>query len=194
MKKVVVLLFFLLISACSMPVTIPLVSIKDTLPVGSILQLTQTIVIPADRLYMYIADGELKKLKNYNTVNIYLPYCTIHLHNESSQAHQILPDDFEVTKIVEWERNFGSIFNNKNGVIKRRNGRFIKTSKKNDQAPSILMHATILSLRSTKQPEVKELVCGHWDEPSEIEPLTLKEMKSALGGLMIITKTNGKNI
>ena len=188
MKKIIVMLSLLLTSGCSMPVNIPLASIKNTLPIGSVLQLTQTIVIPADRSYMYIANGELKKLKNYNTVNIYYPYCTIHLHNDSEKSRQIMPGHFEVTKIEEWEREYGSLFNKNKTFVQRSGGRFIKTSMSDGGGPSIVMHATIISLRSINQPEVKELVCGHWNDPSELEALTLNEMKSALGELIIIKK------
>lgn len=186
MKKTIMLLSFLLITACSFPVKSPLHSIKDRLPVGSTLQLTQTITIPADRSFMYIANGAVKKLKNYNTVDIYQPYCTFHLYKGSSQAREIKPDDFEVTKIVEWARDFGYQFNNKNKVAKRTHNGFIKTSMNENSAPSIVMYATILSLHSSKQPEVEELVCGYWDEPWKDVFLTLKEMKSALGELMLI--------
>jgi len=41
-------------------------------------------------------------------------------------------------------------------------------------------------LHSDRQPAVKELVCGHWDEQGIVEPLTLTEMKTALGDLMTI--------
>lgn len=194
MKKTIMLLSFLLTTSCNLPVKTPLLSVKDRLPVGSTLQLTQTIIIPADRSFMYIANGKVKKLKNYNTVDIYQPYCTIHLYNESSQAREIEPDYFEVTKIVEWKRGYGSIFNNENKFVKYGNGSFIKTRFRTVEVPSVVMYATILSLRSTKQPEVKNLICGYWDESWKDEFSTLEEMKSALGGLMIITKTNGKNI
>ena len=194
MKKIIILLSYLLISACNVPVNTPLISVKNTLPVGSILKLTQTIVIPANRSYMYIANGEVKKLKNYNTVDIYQPYCTIHLHKEHSQARKISPDYFKVTKIEEWERDFGSILNNNNRFVKHFRSRFIKTNMSDDQGPSIVMHATILTLHSSTQPNVKELVCGHWNDPHEIEPLTLKEMKSALGKLIIINATKSKKI
>ena len=192
MKKIIALLSFLLTTSCSLPVNTSLLSIKDRLPVGSTLQLTQTIIIPADRSFMYIANGEVKKLKNYNTVDIYQPYCTIHLHKGSSQARKIEPDDFEVTKIVEWARDFGRLFNN-NKVVKRDHDGFIKTTMNENTAPSVVMYATILSLRSSKQPEVEELVCGYWDEIWKDEFLTLKEMKSALGGLIAI-KPKDKNI
>ena len=187
MKKLITLLSIFLTTSCSLPMQSPLTSVKDTLPIGSVLQLTQTIIIPADRTFMYIANGEVKKLKNYNTVDSYQPYCTIHLYKQSSQTRKIEPGDFEVTKIVEWARDFGYIFNNKNKFSKVEQAGFIKTSMHNDSAvPSTVMYATILSLRSTKQPEVEELVCGYWDEHWKDEFLTLKEMQSALGGLIVI--------
>ena len=194
MKKIIIFLSFLFASACNIPVIIPLTSIKDTIPAGSMLQLTQTIVIPANRSYMYIANGEVKKIKNYNTVDIYQPYCTIHLHKEHSQARKINPDYFNVIKIEEWERDFGSIFNNNNRFVKHVRTSFIETIMRNEQGPSIVMHATILTLYSSKQPNVKELVCGHWNDPHEIEPLTLKEMKTALGKLIIVKATKDKKI
>lgn len=194
MKNNAMLLTFIFITSCSLPVNPHLPSVKDSLPVGSTLQLTQTILIPADRSFMYIADGEVKKLKNYNTVDRYQPYCTIHLYKQSSQAREIKPGDFEVTKVVEWERDFGIIFRNENKFVKQSD--FIKTNfyDNNDLTPSIVMYATIMSLRSTKQPEVEELVCGRWDDPWKDEFLTLKDMKSALGRLMVIKPTNGNNI
>ena len=194
MKNIIVLLSILLTTSCSLSANIPLLSSNDKVSVGDTLQLTQTIIIPADRSFMYIANGKVKKLKNYNTVDIYQPYCTIHLRNESSQTREIEPDYFEITKIVEDERDYGELFNNKYKFVKRGNGVFIKTSMRNDGGPSIVMYATILSLRSTNQAEVKELVCGHWNDAWELEPLTLKEIKSALGGLMIIRAAKGKNI
>ena len=194
MKKIIVLLSCLFACACNIPASISLISVKDTIPTGSILQITQTIVIPANRSYMYIANGEVKKLKNYNTVDIYQPYCTIHLHKEHSQARKISPDYFKVTKIEELERDFGSIFNNNNRFVKHVRSRFIKTNMSDDQGPSIVMHATILTLHSSKQPNVKELVCGHWNDPHEIEPLTLKEMESALGNLIIVKATKDNKI
>jgi len=57
-----------------------------------------------------------------------------------------------------------------------------------DAAPGIVMYATIISLFSEKQAGVKKIVCGHWDEPHLVEPLTLKELITALGDLIIVNK------
>lgn len=194
MKKILILSMVLLTSSCSLPLDYKRVTIKELLPIGSILHLTQAIDIPAERSFIYIANGQVAPLKNYNTVNIYHPYCTFHLYDETLQTHQIMPDQFEVTKIVEWERNFGRLDNKNNAYATNRAGGLIKTTSAGDGGPSIVMYATILSLRSTKQPEVKEIVCGHWNDPWEIEPLTLQEMKSALGELIIIDSSSSKNV
>lgn len=184
MKQSLILISFLFISACSLPSSQPQLTAKTSIPIGSVLQLTKTIEIPADREFMYIANGEVKKLKNYNTVNIYYPYCTIHLESDSPQARQITPDQFKVTKIVEMERDYGSLFRKKYQLVNH-NG-FIKTSMGSSPGPSIVMYATIIHLKSTKQPEVTKLVCGHWNDSWEIAPLTLKEIKTALGSLIVI--------
>ena len=194
MNKILTLLVVLLTSSCSVSLDYKRTTIKELLPIGTTLRLTHMLDIPADRSFIYIAHGKVAPLKNYNTVNIYQPYCTFHLHDESLQARQIIPDQFEVTKIVEWERDFGRLDNKKNAYATNRAGRFIKTTIAGDGGPSIVMYATILSLRSTKQPEVKEIVCGHWNDPAEVEPITLQEMKSALGELITIDNTSSKKI
>ncbi|MCW8988626.1 MAG: hypothetical protein OQK75_13255 [Gammaproteobacteria bacterium] len=189
MKKLILLIFVILTSSCSLVPTQRPVTIKELLPVGSILNLTQTLVIPKDRSFIYIANGKVAPLKNYNTVDIYEPYCTFHLRSETKRAQQIEPDQFEVTKITEWEGYHG--FNGYMRFASKniRTGGLIKTSFVNDNngGPSIVMYATILRLQSNKQPDVKELVCGRWEQQSLAEPLTLEEMKTALGDLIIIS-------
>lgn len=192
MKKILILLVFFLNSSCSVSLDYKRVTIKDLLPVGSTLRLNNALNIPAERSFIYIAMGKVAPLKNYNTVDIYEPYCTFHLYDESSQARQVKADLFEVTRIVEWERDFGRI-NYKNMVYANNlAGSFMKTSP-NGGGPSIVMYATIISLRSVTQPEVKEMVCGHWNDPHESEPLTFEEMKSALGELITIDSAGNKH-
>ena len=194
MKRLGLLFFLMLLSACAgislkgVPVTI-----KELLPVGSTLQLTRPLAIPAGHASVYIAHGEVVPFKPYNTVNIYKPYCQFHLHKVSQQARLVRPDSFRVTKVVEWEDYHGE-----SGAIRYASldtadlrihggiGIGMGLGMLDDAAPSTVMYATIISLQSEKQPEVKELVCGHWDTLGVVEPLTLEEMKSALGELFVI--------
>lgn len=172
-----------------LPTSVP-VTIKERLPVGSILNLTltQPLDIPINRSFIYIANGKVALLKNFNTVDVYEPYCMFRLHKEVTQAHLVLPDQFEVTKIIEWEGYYSINDYRKFAHKIIRSGGLIKAGFVNDNesGSNIIRYATILSLYSNKQPDVKELVCGHWDEQSLVEPLTLEEMKTALGSLITI--------
>ena len=195
MNKIIILFVALLISSCSLSLDYKLVSVKELLPVGSTLRLTQTIEMPADRSFIYIANGKVAPLNNYKTVNIYEPYCTLHVYKETTYARQIIPNQFEITKIVEWERDFGRLDYKNNTHANNRTAGFIKVkSSGDDGGASIVFYATILSLHSANQPDVKELVCGHWNDPAELEPLTLEEMKSALGDLLPIVSANNKKV
>jgi len=108
MKKKAAVLFFFLTSSCSVLTVQEPFTIKKFLPVGSTLQLTKPLDIPASRSYIYIANGKVAPLKNFNTVDIYEPYCMFGYAQESAQPRQILPDNFEITKIVEWDGYYGS--------------------------------------------------------------------------------------
>lgn len=188
-------MFFFIVSifSCSISVVQPPVTIKELLPVGAVLQLTTTLTIPANRSYMYIAEGKVAPLKNYNTVDIYEPYCMIGFEKESPLARYIMPDTFKITRIIEREGYYSSNDSKTIEFSLNRKVRLIKTigSLSDDSAPSNIMYATIISLYSDNQPEVKKIVCGHWDEPHLVEPLALKEMKRALGELIVINRSTG---
>lgn len=194
MKKVILLILVLFTASCNLSRYHTPVTIKELLPVGSTLQLTQTLEIPEDRLFIYIANGKVMPLKNYNTVDIYQPYCMFRLYKAAAQPRQVMPDQFEITKIVEWEAYYGDLNTQKFTNAVSNKGEFIKVSAVNydDGGSRTVMYATIMSVRSEKQPEVKELVCGHWDDQAIVEPLTLQELKTALGNLIrIAIKPNG---
>lgn len=191
MKTAIFLIVTLLTASCSIvPPKVP-ATIKERLPVGSILKLNQSVIIPKDRSFIYIANGKVAPLKNYNTVDIYSPYCMFYINNETSQSHTIMPDRFEITKITEWEGykshrsvyKYASVNTQPAGLIKTR---LASRSLSIRGGMDITMYATILRLHSSKQPEVKEMVCGRWDDPTEVTHLTLDELKIALGDLMTI--------
>lgn len=190
MKKIAILFLLLLTTSCSSYVYKP-VTVKERLPVGSYLRLTQAIDIPADRATVYIAGGEVVPFRNYNTVDIYKPYCEFGPTGDTSQPRRVVPDRFEITRIVEWGKYLGSL-----GGIKVASAAWdrkhvpdpyqVSALFDSDGGPSLVMYATILSLRSDTQPEVTKMVCGHWDELGTVEPLTLEQLQSALGGLFVI--------
>lgn len=189
MNKVITLFWAILVVSCSLPQVENQQNVKALLPIGSTLRLTQKLIIPKERSFIYIANGKVASLKNYNTVDIYEPHCMLYLDKEASFQQEIFPDEFKITNIIEWERYFSKL--DIMNVVKshKRAPGFIKVVNiSDDGGPSIVMYATILSLHSNNQPNVEKLVCGHWNYSFKIEPLTLEEMKSALGDLILIEK------
>lgn len=193
MKKLTLFLLIFSLPACSLLTPKNPTTIKQLLPVGSTLRLTQALVIPPDHSYVYIAYGEVVPLRPINSVDIYYPYCMFRLDKVSSQARKVEPDTFTVTKIVEFEDYYGQRdgiqYTGDHRVSYRGDVRISGSVGIDDGAgPSLIMYATIMSLHSERQPEVKELVCGHWDDQGTVEPLTLEEMKQALGDVIVIEK------
>jgi len=187
MKKLTVLLFSLLLVSC----TYTPVTIKELVPVGSTLRLTEPLEIPPNYSFVYIAFGRIAPHKHINSVDIYEPYCEFHLRKKSDQARRVEADTFKITKIVEWEGYVDAPSAIKvasadtiaaSGGINIRIG----AGDYNDVGPSLIMYATILTLQSDKQPEVKEMVCGHWYDQGKVEPLTLEQFKTAIGKMFVI--------
>ena len=190
MKKLAILFSFLFLTSCAgVSLKYKPVSIKELVPVGSTVRLTEAIEVPANRAYVYIANGKVMPYKNYNTVDVRKPYCRFGFAKPDPSARQIQPDTFRITKIVEWEDYHGKLGNPQwarldLADVNIRGGFQFGVLDFNDGGPSIIMYATIMTLHSDRQPGVTELVCGHWDEQGIVEPLKLSEMKTALGSLI----------
>jgi hypothetical protein len=192
------LLLGALVSGCGMSLKNVPSSIKQLVPVGSRFVLNQPIEIPQDRRSTYIFRG---KVVSYKDVDIYYPHCQIMMHKISGQARRIAPDSFELTKVNEWE-DYTSIQPTRVasldvadsritggigvGVGVGGGGGISVGVGVGSGGPSLIKYATILSLRSAKQPEVKEMVCLHWGDRGQIDFLTLEELKSALGNIFSI--------
>jgi len=191
-KKLAIAFSFLVLASCSgVSLKYRPVTIKELVPVGSTVRLIAPIEIPADRAYVFIANGKVMPLKNYNTVDVRKPYCRFGFAKSAPVVRQIQPDSFRITKIVEWEDYHGSIGNPQWARLDLADmsihaGFRSGVMDFNDGGPSIIMYATIMTLHSDRQPGVNELVCGHWDEMGIVEPLTLAEMKTALGNLIVV--------
>jgi len=198
MKRIAILLSSLVLTACSLSLTYTPVSVKELLPAGSTARLTQAIEVPAGRSYVYIAAGKVVPFKSFNSVNIYKPYCEFHLTGKSDAARQVAVDAFRITRIVEWEDYVSGLDRFRlaridTADVRIGGGVYIGSVDYNDAGLSTIMYATIISLRSDKQPSVKQMVCGHWDQQGLVEPLTLAELRTALGDLILLDVAAHKN-
>jgi hypothetical protein len=186
----------ILLSACQgMSFKNEPVSVRALVPVGSKLTLKQPLEIPEERSSIWIYRG---KVEIYKNVDVYYPHCQFRMQKVSKSRRVVQPDSFVITKINEWEdytysdhirvagldvvdaRISGSVGIGVGG------GAVAVGAGVGDGGPSLIKYATILSLKSGKQPQVKEMVCLHWGDRGMIEALTLEETRGALGSLFSI--------
>ena len=165
-------------------------SIKQLVPVGSRLVLNQPIEIEQDRRSAYIFRG---KVVPYENVNVYYPHCQIFMHKVSAKARRIAPDSFVLTNVNEWEDytsiepiHFARLDVADLSITGGVSGGVAVGVGVGGGGPSLIKYATILSLRSDKQPDIKEMVCLHWGDRGSIDFLTLEELKLALGNIFTI--------
>lgn len=168
-RPLLALLFFL--TGCSSTPVTDESSTSYVLPVGSILQLHQSIPIEPHRARAFIQYGRITHEK---LINRYYPYCEFEISTLSDAIQTVQPDRFEVYKVIDDEHHVNRYF-----MTARRDYSF-------NDGPTILGFASEYFLRSEQQPQVRKLICLHWDEPAYGEYLSLTEIRKALGNLFSI--------
>lgn len=166
-------------------------SYRYRIPVGSTLTLNETLTIPADRSTIYIFRG---KVATYNDVDIYYPHCQFRMKKIGKQVRTVRPDTFIITKINDWEdyhangplRFADASISIGAGINIGARGRVAVGVGTGDGGPSIIKYATIISLQSNLQPEVKDIICSHWGDMGGIEAVTIKETRDALGNVFTL--------
>jgi hypothetical protein len=146
-------------------------------PSGSTLILHRDVAIPANRLKIYVQDGSL----GYG-VNQYYPFCKFELRQAKKQSQFIAPDQFIVTRTrrivdyfvgLDFERQpfFASI-----DLQNSANGK-----------PSPKVYGTQMELRSTMQPQVFRLTCGHLQDPNlTARHLSINQIRETLGAIFTL--------
>jgi len=158
-------------------------SYRYRIPVGSTLTLNQTLTIPADYASIYLFRG---KVVTYRNVDIYFPHCQFWLNKIGKQVRTIRPDTFVITKVNDWEDYYaqGPLRFADAGIYTGMGiGGSVVVGVGSGGGPSIIKYATIISLQSDTQSDVKEIVCSHWGDRGDIEAVTIKETRDALGGV-----------
>lgn len=166
-------------------------SYRYRIPVSSTLTLNQTLTIPADRSSIYLFRG---KVVTYNDVDIYYPHCQFRLNKIGKQVRTIRPDTFVITKVNDWEdyhaqgplRFADASISIGGGVGVGTSGRVTVGAGTGDGGPSIIKYATIISLQSSSQPNVKDMICAHWGDQGDIEAVTIKETRDTLGSIFTL--------
>ncbi len=144
-------------------------------PVGSRLVLNREVVVPADRVDVYLQGG---RVLGYAAVNPHHPYCTLDVRRRLDTPQTVAPDEFAVTKTTQ------DIFYSRNtpGTVLASEG-----------SPSFEIYSTILALHSDRQPQVTRLTCAQWEYPPLQRHVTINEMRKTLGDLFTLRLGTGNH-
>ena len=140
-------------------------------PVGSQLRLTQPLTIPANDAGVFIQNG--KPQYSGWQLDKYYPNCDFELRTRASYERVVEPDSFTVTRTVRETENVSLM------------PAIVAARIKHNGAPHE-NYMTVLYLHSDKQPDVFRMTCQHWEDPSQGDHLTVKQMRQTLGELFIL--------
>lgn len=147
--------------------TSPYVSI----PGGATLELLQDQQVPAERARFYIQYGQVKPFKE---IDLYYPNCSLLVNDVLDTPQTIKKDRFIVYRT---QRTVDLAALRSPLVYSRMRG-------VDDSGPSYETWTTTLYLRSEQQPQVRLLRCEHWEDPTDGQHLSIKQIRDTLGDVM----------
>jgi hypothetical protein len=172
MRTILLLLSLTLVAGCQYVPPRDIGSPFFSPPAGSQLRLTRPLTIPANDAGVFIQYG--KPQYSVWQPDRYYPSCDFELRTRSSHERVVEPDTFTVTRTVRETENVMLA------------PAIVASHDTGNGAPHE-NYMTILYLHSDKQPDVFRMTCQHWEDPSDAQHLTIKQIRQALGDLFTLT-------
>lgn len=174
MRGVTFIPLFLALTACASgpyPVTSPYYYI----PAGSKVILKQELTIQPNAARVYIQYGHVVTPKEKDNFHAHCSFLSWKVLNV---AQHIKPDTFIITKTEKYEDVVQNTASTKQiASIRLAFGMFTSG------APMALIYKTKLTLHSETQPDIRRLICEHWENPDDAYHLTVAQMQQALGDI-----------
>ncbi len=138
------------------------------------LVLNQELTIPANKTGVYIQYG---KVVTYPELDQYYPNCRLIVNDLKTTSQTVQADEFSITHIM-----FIEDYTNRPYPLYASLSNIPLLA----EGPTPEDYATIFSLHSEKQPNVKKLVCTHLEDPPIANHLTPAQIRTALGEIMTL--------
>jgi len=152
------------------------------IPVGSSIEVTQALTIPANTARVYIQYG---KPVDYQSVDQYEVHCWVFSWKVLEENQTVKPGNFIVTRVQEFEEFVYR--DNKIQLASITKTRFQDIHG----GATAIEYKTVLTIHSDMQPNIRRLVCNHWEDPIDARHLSLAQIRTALGEIITI-KLNKK--
>ncbi len=173
MRKLIPLFSLVFITACANELY-PVSSPYFRIPEGSQLYLRQTLTIAPENGRVTLQNG---KIVTGSKLDHYYPHCWFVSWVISPTETVIVPDQFIVTASMKYERH----------VVRQTPLRFAGADYSYrtvmDAGPVAIEYFTELMIHSDKQPNLRQFICSHWEDPSDAKHLTVAEINRTLGDI-----------
>ncbi len=177
MKKLL-LTVVVLLSGCAASVPKDESSPFYQISTGSVLSLEAPLTIPAKKVSILFQYGEV--LPPSYWFDQYEPYCKFELWTKNQTAVTVNPDRFTIHRVVVGSTPI--LVGNPSLMVASAGGLTpLLMAKDDDGDSSYLRFYTELYLQSAKQPDVYRLTCNYIDDPWVGLPLSIQEIRAALG-------------
>lgn len=148
-----------------------------TVPVGTMLILKREVTIPAEKFGRFFQGGQQVMPKD---VDLYHPNCKLMVERSSDTGQTVHPDTFIIRRIQLEEYVQGMPVKLAAVGIGIGIGPGFGMGIGDGSLGSV-PYTTVFYLYSEKQPQVKRLICSHWEEATDAEHLTASQIRKALG-------------
>jgi len=165
----------LVLTACLSPPEKDHDSYFYSIPVGSKLSLNKTITIPAYLARRYFQGG---RPINKKDINIYYPHCSLLMNTLADYERTIKPATFEIYKVMDDE------------VFAQGHIYVVANILTGNDGPTIVGYVSYYYLRSTENAEVRSLECEQWDDPHNVQYLSINQVKQSLGDYFTLQITD----
>lgn len=177
MSRLIPLLAMLILPACESgpyPVDSPYYQI----PAGSRIIVKQNLTIPANQARVNLQYGKPvtpKELDQYHA------HCWFLSWKRLKKSQTIIPDTFVISRVRHLEE-----------VVFRQGGLMLASNSELgysgiNSSPTAIEYKTEMTIKSEIQPDIRQLVCNHWEDPLDAKHLTVPEIGATLGNFAELT-------
>jgi hypothetical protein len=144
-------------------------------PTGSRLVLNRAITVPANDAGVYIQNGEMAR--SFWRVKQHYPYCALDLRRRRDTPQTVQPDEFTIVRVRQ-----EIVYSMRaDGMRLVRSPSIHVADTDQGDGASYEIYATIMTLRSERQPDVQRLTCAQWQYPPLQQHMTINEMRKTPG-------------
>jgi hypothetical protein len=164
----------LLLAGCPQTYPDPESNPFNSVPVGSSIQLNQSVEIPGEKVAVFLQDGVIKTERE---VDFYKPNCKFEVYKMSEQPRVVDMDTFSITRIVD-EIESSSI--GEKTTVAAMDSQLAFTAGLYDRS-LMFNYATKMYLHSDTQPDVYRMTCQHWESLGDNRYVSIAQMRQAMG-------------